>query len=103
MFTKPTILQTEDINLNRVQSNFVRALNPVFNNALLDGGLLKNVSLISGQNAVNHLLGRNLTGWFLVRKRGSSDVWDTQDVNATPHLTLLLNAASAVEVDIYVF
>lgn len=65
--------------------------------------LLKNQQLFIGSNPVNHKLGRDLQGWIIVRKRGPADIYDTQDENQTPQLTLLLTSSAKVLVDLLVF
>lgn len=65
--------------------------------------ILKNVSLAAGTTVVNHLLGRVLQGWKLVRVRSAATIYDEQDSNQTPNLTLVLNSSAAVIVDIEVF
>lgn len=96
-------INTEDSNINRIQDNLVRTLNPVFNTPILGGNILQNIPLIVGTNAINHKLGRALQGWYLVRKRGPAEIYDTQDANTTPTKTLLLITDTDVVVDIYVF
>lgn len=96
-------LITQDKDLNSVQDNLVRSLNPVFNTPILFGNLLTEIPLLTGLNTINHKLGRTLTGWIIVRKRASADIYDNQDTNASPASTLLLTSSAPVLVDIYVF
>ena len=65
--------------------------------------ILKKVPLNNGVTNVNHLLGRTLIGWKIVRQRASASIWDSQDSNQTPAATLVLNSNAAVTVDIEVF
>ena len=97
------IFQTTDKTLSLMQTNWATQINPVLALPINSGNLLQNISLTAGSNVVNHLLSRKLQGWFLVRKRGSSDIYDTQDTNSTQALTLNLQSSAAVSVDIYVF
>ncbi len=97
------LLSTTDQNLQLVQQNLVRTLNPIFNTPTLAGNLLTNVALVTGLNSINHGLGRNLNGWEIVRQRALANLWDSQDSNKTPTLTLTLNSSADVVVDIYVF
>lgn len=97
------ILTTKDPELNRVQSNILSGLQPYLVGGLLDGQILKGVSLVSGSNSIAHGLNRTLIGWFIVRQRASATLYDTQDSNPTPTKTLDLTASAAVTVDIYVF
>jgi hypothetical protein len=96
-------IQSNDQTLNQIQDLNIRTLNPVLQNQLLQGQLLQNQKLSSGANTINHKLGRNLIGWFLTRIRANAQVWDTQDSNSSPGQTLILNASTAVTVDLWVF
>ena len=98
-----SLVQTTDRNTNQLQSNIAQALNPLLNNALLQGSIIKGVSLSVGSNSVNHGLNRKLQGWIIIRKRASSDIYDTQDSNSSPDKTLQLTASVAVTVDLYCF
>jgi hypothetical protein len=103
MIPKFTKVQTQDRELNQVQQNLVRSLTPLLSLSLLNGVILSGIVLASGDNTVSHTLGRTLTGWFLVRKRGTAVIYDKQDTNSLPELTLVLNASAGETVDIYVF
>ncbi len=96
-------VQTESREVNQLQSNIIASLQPIINNSLLAGNILSKVSLSSGDNIINHGLNRQLQGWSIVRKRANSNIFDKQDSNSTPDKTLVLNASSAVIVEIYVF
>lgn len=97
------LVQTQDRNVNQLQGNIKKAVDPVLANPLVDGQILQDVELVTGLNTINHGLGRNLQGWFLVRQRASASVYDTQDDNLNPALTLLLTASAPVVVNLYVF
>jgi hypothetical protein len=102
----PRIFQkitTSDRVINQIQDNIGLVVNPVAAIPLNSGNLLQQVSLLSGSNSVNHKLGRALIGWFLVRQRAAASVYDTQDTNPTPTLTLNIVASTDCVVDIYVF
>src|SRR5271165_3872674 len=94
---------TQDHDLNQVQFQLVRTLNPVFNTPTLGGTLLTSQVLAVGTNTINHGLNRNLNGWQLVRQRANAQIWDSQDSNKSPASTLILNSTAAVTIDIYVF
>ncbi len=86
-----------------LQTTWSAVLNPVLKNPLVDGVLLKNITLVVGSNQINHKLGRNLQGWLIVRLRGAAVVYDTQDSNQMPSKTLLLTSDTGVNVDLWVF
>jgi hypothetical protein len=65
--------------------------------------LLKNLSLSSGINLVQHKLGRKIQGWIVVRQRADARIWDDQDNNVNVTTTLKLETSAAVEVDLWIF
>ena len=87
-----------------LQTKWASALNPVLKNPIVNGVLSQQITLTTGNNIVNHRLGRPLTGWYITRMRGVfAQVYDTQDSNQTPELTLLLNSSGNVVVDLFCF
>lgn len=95
--------QTTDRDLNLLQSRWTSILNPLLGNPSLQSQILPNVSLIMGVTVVNHKLGAALRGWRIIRLRAEALVWDSQDSNQTPQLTLILNSSGPVVVDLEVF
>lgn len=96
-------LQTKNLELNRVQDNIQRTLEPLFNTPILAGNLLTKINLVAGSNIINHGLGRNLIGWQIARLRANAAIYDNQDFNPTPNLTLILVSDAPVTIDIYVY
>lgn len=97
------IFQTTIRELSMLQTRWSALLNPTITNSLIQGRLLQNVALTSGDNTVNHKLGRKLVGWYPTRVRASATLYDKQDTNVTPAETLILNASAGVTVDLWVF
>lgn len=90
--------------INTLQANAADSINPMASKIQNDSVLLTSVVLKSGQvNIINHTLGRTLTGWTVIRQRAQAQLWDTQDSNAAPNLTLWLNTSANVTVDLLVF
>lgn len=96
-------VQTTDRLLNQLQQNIFNAVNPVIQNPLVNGIILKDVILGSGTNVINHLLGRTLQGWFPTRISASATFYDKQSINKTPETTLILVASAPCTVSLYVF
>lgn len=103
MFKAIARVQTENREVNQLQSNIISSLQPLTQNPLVSGRIVKQVSLKNGTNTINHGLNRTLIGWFLVRKRGNANIYDNQDNNKTPEINLILISSADVDVDIYVF
>lgn len=97
------IFQTDSKDLSLVQTTWSSQLNPVLNLPINQGLILKNVSLINGTSTISHMLGRKLQGWFVVRLRASASIYDTQDSNPYPELSLKLVSNADVSVDLFVF
>lgn len=93
----------QKLPLDLMQTQWAQELNPLLKQPLNQGLLLQGVSLASGANVINHLLGRKLQGWFLTRLRSSVTIYDTQDLNPNPSQTLSLVSSGAVKVDLFVF
>ena len=91
-------------DLTQLQTLWAAQINPVLNQPESSGLILKNVSLILGDNVINHLLGKKLTGWQVIRMHNQyAQIYDKQDSNNMPQLTLVLNASGTVLVDLKVF
>lgn len=97
------LITTKNQDLSLLQSKWKSILDPIAASPSANVSILKNVSLNTGLNTINHLLGRKLQGWRLVRLRASSTIFDQQDSNTMPELTLVLNASAPVVVDLEVF
>jgi predicted Zn-dependent protease with MMP-like domain len=88
----------------KFQYNVVEAFTNIASVEILNGVLLKQVELVTGQdNNVNHKLGREPQGYIIVRKRANSNIWDSQDTNKFKDLTLVLNCSANVTVDLWIF
>lgn len=94
---------TPDRIFSMLQTAWASKIDPVLQNPLINGRILKQVQLQTGTNQVNHGLQRALQGWFMVRQRSAGNVYDNQDNNTMPTLTLELVSDAVINVDIYVF
>lgn len=86
-----------------MQDTLLRTLNPIFDNPIVAGTQLTQITLISGTNVIDHKLDRNLLGWIITRKRANANIYDTQDTNPTPSKNLILVSDAPVVVDIYAY
>lgn len=92
---------TTDQDLNAVQENVEESLAPLIKNPLLDGIILSNVELTTGDNDISHKLGRKLQGWVIVDRDANANIY--RKTSSTPTLTLKLNSSATVTVSLYVF
>lgn len=91
------------LDLDMMQVTWATALDPIISNPATNPTILKNVPLVVGTNVINHKLGRKLQGWKIVRKRASADIYDEQDTNQMPQLTLVLVSDAIVTIDLECF
>ena len=91
------------LTLQMLQTRWRSILNPLLSNPTNNVSVLKNVSLKTGTNVVNTLLDQKLQGWFIVRQRSAGSIYDQQDSNQSPELTLILVSSADVSVDLAVF
>ena len=102
MTTLP-IFTTAIKELSMLQTTWSQILNTLLRNPSLQSNMLTQVLLVTGSNTINHGLGRNLQGWRVVRQRALASLYDTQDTNQRPGLTLTLVSSAPVIVDLEVF
>jgi hypothetical protein len=95
--------QTSLPDLNMLQTKWSSVINPVLSLPLSSSLILQGVVLTTGANVVNHKLGRKLQGWIICRQRSAASIYDTQDDNQMPDLTLQLTSSASTMVDILVF
>lgn len=98
-----TKFQTAIRELMLLQTDWISKINPFIGNPANNSSILKDVVLSTGSNTVNHLLGRTLQGWSIIRRNGVATVYDTQASNPLPELTLVLVASAPITVSIEVF
>jgi hypothetical protein len=93
-----------DPNVSKFQDNVESAINPVLNSSIIDGVLIKNVTLTPLiRNEVLHQLQRAPLGYIIVRKRQDSRIWDLQDSNTATTRTFTLACSHTTCVDIWFF
>lgn len=97
------LFQTKIRELSMLMTQWKSQLDPVLARPTQSNSTLTNVSLVSGSNTINHKLGQKLQGWYIVRQRALASIYDNQDNNQSPDLTLVLVASAPVSVDIVVF
>lgn len=86
-----------------MQTKWASQLNPLLSKEITKGQLLQDIVLINGKTVVNHKLGRPLIGYWVVLKNAAAEIYDSQDTNQMPQLTLVLNSNAAVTVSLWVF
>lgn len=75
-------------------------LDPILQNPLNNVSILKNVSLVTGTNTINHLLGRVQQGWFLTDIDAAATIYRSADFNDKT-LTLTSSANCVVSIGVF--
>jgi hypothetical protein len=88
--------------INRLMDNLNYCLNPIVASEIIDGVLVKEVSLNTGTNSVAHQLGRKPNGWIIVRKNNFGDVYENS-VNNTPNQNIILVSSANLKCDFWFF
>lgn len=89
--------------INQLQGNIENSITSMVTLTQNDSAIVSNVALVAGRvNVVNHTLGRKLIKWTPARVRGQCRIWDSQDDNPSPELTLWLHTDTNVTVDLEV-
>tara|TARA_R100001530_G_scaffold4656_2_gene6162 strand:- start:113 stop:571 length:459 start_codon:yes stop_codon:yes gene_type:complete len=70
---------------------------------IINGSLLEEVALISGDTTLDHGLGRELLGWIVVGQSASAAIYDKQGTNSDSGRTLILNSSAVATVNLWVF
>lgn len=89
-------------NISQVSSKWKAQLDPVLKNLLIQGQLLSDIAIANGSTVVNHKLGRQPVGWFLVSPKGAAAVYEAA-YQPNPELTLTLTSNAAITSSIWVF
>lgn len=97
------VLISEEPVLTLMQNKWASQLNPLLARPQNNSIILKEIALVTGANTINHKLGNKLQGWKIIRQRAAASVYDTQDTNPMPTLTLTLVSSANVVVDLEVF
>jgi hypothetical protein len=79
---------------------WAQVLNPVITNLLNGIQVLQNVALINGATVVNHRLGKQMQGWFIVDMDSAAIVYRSAPLNDK---TITLTSNAAVNVNLAVF
>ena len=93
--------QTDDKDLSLLSTKWKSILDPVLSNPLVNGRLISNVVLISGDNTINHGLQAKLQGYIVVRNSAASVFFDKP--SPMPTLTLILNSSAPTTISLWVF
>lgn len=96
-------LQT-DTQTTNVQQLIKKFADGISSSAILDGVLVKDVKLTSGQkNTVGHPLGRPIKGYIPVRLSNTTVVYDSPGANPRPSKQFIVSCTVDATVTFWVF
>lgn len=94
-------IPTTNQELSRVQDAAKEAFLEIKRLPIVQGRLIENVLLSSGDTKIEHKLTRKPRGYIIVRRdNGTSQVYDTQ---STDDMYLVLNSNSPIAISLWVF
>lgn len=99
----PQFQGANDPVLQLMQNQWGQMLNPLLRNPLINGRLVENVNLSTGDNTINHLLDRKLQGWFITRIGAAATIYDKQATNPNTQQTLILNSSANATISLWCF
>lgn len=95
------VFQTSIRELSMMQTQWSSQLNPVLGLPLLNGpSTLKNITIKSGSNVINHLLGKTPQGWLVIDQNAAITLYRSAPFN---DLTLTLTSSGAATISLIVF
>lgn len=97
------LIQLKDPALMRMQSGIVDKLNFILSVPFLNGILLEAVVLSSGNNIINHKLGRTIRGYFVTNQNAAASIYNSSPATLNFEQQIQLNASAGVTVDLWVF
>jgi hypothetical protein len=96
-------IYSADQDLMKVQDSVANAIEPLTKIPLLEARIIKDVSLTTSVTAVDHGLGREPLGFFVVDSIADVRVWRSATPSIAPAKLLMLVASSAAVVNLIVF
>lgn len=94
------IYQTKDATLQQLQTVWKSQITPAIQSPIIQGHQIDGIKLISGITTFNHLLGRQMIGWFIVDANANVGSFRSQPLNDK---TLTLTATGLATVSIWCY
>jgi len=93
-------IQTTDQDLQLMQTKWISILNPLLAQPLSSSNILSNISLVNGNNVINHKLARKMQGWFMTDINAAATIYRNAPFNDE---TLTLHSSANCVVNLLVF
>jgi hypothetical protein len=89
--------------LSLLQTRWAAIIDPFLSRISNSANILDDVPLKTGNNVINHKLGRKLKGWRIIRQDAAASIYDAQATNQSPDLTLVLISSAPCLLSLEVF
>jgi hypothetical protein len=89
----------ESADIQRLQKNLETAVAQAIKSPLLDGRIIPNVTLASGDNKIEHKLARTLRGYLVIDRTNGATIYRT----SIDDKYLTLNSSAQITVSLWVF
>jgi hypothetical protein len=93
----------KDVEVDRLYQNIAKFASQFTNRPILDGVVIKDITLISGDTTVNHGLGRTIQGWIVIDKSAAGDIYAAPAKQTSTTKTLILTSSAPLTASLYVF
>lgn len=90
----------QGLTLDAMANRWATILDPLLKNPVSNGIFLNNISILVGDNVINHLLQRKQQGYIIVDQTAMGSIYRSQPFNG---LTLTLTSSTVMNVSLYVF
>ena len=97
------LVQVPDQGQNRFNSSVKTSVDQLSKIPFLNGNFLQSIVLSTGQNTVNHGLGRAYISYFLGKTNAQVVPYDTTPSSMDKTQSLQLTASAPVTIDLWVF
>lgn len=94
-------LNTDDDILNRIQNNLIQAIEPLTRVPIANGNMLQGISLVAGNNNINHGLDRKPIGYIVVSTTVQAYFADNIPTATTTSFNLVPSAATTVSLWVF--
>lgn len=86
--------------MNLLQTKWASIINPVLSNVATNPTILQNISVVSGNNVINHKLGATPIGWVVIDSNAGVTLYRNAPFN---NLTLTLHSSGSAVISLMVF
>lgn len=90
-----------EVSARNIEQSVANTLDPIVAIPWMSGVLLEGVSLTSGANTIEHKLGREIRGWFVVRIQAATATYPVETASDSANLSLTIGANATVSLWVF--